>query len=104
MKSDQKKVAGEISLSPNIFRFAVEQAATGIVIIKEGVVLYANPEACRIAGYDNPDEVKGTDVLGYIVKEDQEIVKSFILDVRESKKICFPVVFLKRGPERRTGP
>ncbi|NIA19845.1 MAG: GAF domain-containing protein [Xanthomonadaceae bacterium] len=77
---EQEVVKGyrKLADSERKYRFLVEQAAEGIVTTKDGIILYANPQFCKMAGYD--EKVPGTAL-------------SDILDLANRQQIMTPCLY-----------
>lgn len=70
------------------YRFLVEQAADGIVTVKNGVIDYANPQFWRLAGYDDPpSDIVLADVLDLPGRQ-QIMTPCQYLEAREQEEAC----------------
>jgi len=57
-------------------RTIVEGSSEGIILTGEGRrIIYANPVAAEIAGYDDPEELMGLDVSEFLAPEDWERIR-----------------------------
>jgi len=57
-------------------RTIVEGSSEGIILTEEGGrIVYANPVAAEIAGYDDPEELMGLDVSEFLAPEDWERIR-----------------------------
>ncbi|HMA92132.1 MAG TPA: PAS domain S-box protein [Polyangiaceae bacterium] len=62
------------------FRLLVDSASDGIAIHRAQILLYVNPEAVRLFGYQSPDELVGRPLLELV---DPDLQVNFELRVRE---------------------
>jgi PAS domain S-box-containing protein len=60
-----------------LYRSLVEQAFDGLVIIREGELVYANPAFAVMTGYE-PEEVLGMNVMCFVAPGSQELVAAHI--------------------------
>jgi len=51
------------------YRVLVENSQTGIFIVQNGILVYANPTICELMGYPS-EEVLGTSIMRYVHSED----------------------------------
>ncbi len=56
------------------YRLLVENAGDGIFIAQDGKLLFVNPRALQLAGYEQPGEVVGRSMLDFIYPEDHAMV------------------------------
>ena len=61
------------------YRLLVEGAPDGIVVHREGTILYANDAFAQIVGAP-PEEIIGTPVLNHVHPDDRESVRERVLD------------------------
>jgi PAS domain S-box-containing protein len=64
------------------FRKMVEGAPDGVVISRDGVVLYANPVAVRMLGYDSPAELVGGSMARFLEPESLAVMRRRIERMR----------------------
>lgn len=55
------------------YRRIVELSPDAIVVLGEGLVVFANQSCERLLGLDSPDEIWGTEFLGFIHPDDKEL-------------------------------
>nr|WP_283246033.1 ATP-binding protein [Bacillus suaedae] len=71
----------ELENSENLYRQLVEKSPDGIIIEKEGELLYANPAAAILHGVSNEQDLIGRNISSLLVSEDtfdndQKIIKT----------------------------
>jgi PAS domain S-box-containing protein len=67
----------ELLDSEQRFRGLVEQALAGIYIIQDGRLVYVNPRAAEILGYDSMDDLAGRELLQFVAEADRgKVVES----------------------------
>lgn len=71
--TSRRNATEALRTSEENYRTLVEMAAMGIVIISEGTVVYANPLASTISGFDN-GEIVGRSFLDFIAPSDRKRV------------------------------
>lgn len=72
----------ELENSENLYRQLVEKSPDGIIIEKEGELLYANPAAAILHGVSNEQDLIGWDISSLLVSEDtfdhdQKIINTY---------------------------
>jgi PAS domain S-box-containing protein len=63
------------------FRLLVDSAADGIVIYRARILLYVNPEAVRLFGYQSPDELVGRPLVDLVDPEHRPSIDVRLGDV-----------------------
>ena len=71
----RKAMEDELRESEARFRALVEQSMTGIFVIDEGRIVYANPRFAEMLGHTT-DEVIGRSTEDFVVPEDMPVVKA----------------------------
>ncbi len=61
-------------LSPLLQHIEVLVATTGIIVVQDGWLKYANPKVVKICGY-SPDELQAKHVLAFILRSDRQKVR-----------------------------
>jgi PAS domain S-box-containing protein len=72
------------------FRLLVDSAADGIVIYRAQILLYVNPEAVRLFGFETPDELVGRPIIDLV---DAENRPSFDLRLGNVEAVSGPSLF-----------
>lgn len=78
--TEHRMAAEAFQAAEQRFRLLVDSASDGIVIHRAQILLYVNPEAVRLFGYQSPDELVGRPLLELV---DPELQLSFELRARE---------------------
>jgi PAS domain S-box-containing protein len=82
------------------FRRLVEGAPDGVVISRDGIVLYANPSALRLLGYERSDEVIGKSMSLFLDGESLMTMRQRLQQMRETGQQPSPFEY---GARRRDG-
>ncbi len=61
------------------YRHLVEAAPDGVVVSRNGVVLYANPAALRLLGYANASEMVGRSMAEFLSPEDMRVMRERVM-------------------------
>jgi PAS domain S-box-containing protein len=69
------------------FRALVEGAPDGVVISRDGVILYANPAGVRLLGYDTPDELVGRSLATFLSPREIERMVRRIGEIRAGARL-----------------
>ena len=76
MDVTDRKVAEEaVRLSEQKFRTLIERSPTLVLVHRKGTIIFANPAAVRLLGYDSPDELVGMSALEITHPDDRESVR-----------------------------
>ncbi len=65
------------------YRELVERLPIGVAVYSDGVLRFANPEAARIAGFDDPAELEGRELATLMPEEERERVREQTRRVEE---------------------
>lgn len=68
-RSEQQRTADAFEASERRFRLIVDAATDGVVVERNGIVLYANAAAARLLGYDKPEALVGRPLLEFVHPE-----------------------------------
>jgi PAS domain S-box-containing protein len=68
--SVEREVEAALRRSEARFRFLVESAPDGVVILKRGVIVFINPKAARLLGVGGVDEALGRPIAAFQPPED----------------------------------
>ncbi|MRR35061.1 PAS domain S-box protein, partial [bacterium] len=83
-----KHISDALRESEDRYRSLVESSPDGIIVHREGKLLYANPMALRISGASSLDQVRSMNVLDLITPEDRDSVSTRMRQVMsEGRKI-----------------
>jgi len=88
----------ELRAAEEQFRGLVEQSISGIWIIQDRRIAYANPRLAEIFGYASPEELVGRDVLEVVAEKDRALVTENIrrrMD-GEVKSIAYTLTGLRK--------
>ena len=84
--SQRRQAEQALLLSEEKFRHLVEFGLEGILIVDfSGTILFANMAAARTAGFTDPGQLTGTNVMGFIAPEFREQVIADFAHVEESR-------------------
>lgn len=82
-QSEQTLAAEAFAASERRFRLLVDSANDGIAVHREGVLLYANPAAVRMLGYERAEEIIGRPILEFVHPDYREAVRERISDLAQ---------------------
>jgi PAS domain S-box-containing protein len=68
--SGEREVMAALRRSEARFRFLVEAAPDGVVILKRGIIVFINPKAARLLGLTEPDQALGRAIASFLPPED----------------------------------
>jgi PAS domain S-box-containing protein len=68
----------ELRKSEERFRNLIDASPVPIILARDGRFVYTNLAFCRMAGYDNPAEITGRDLLEFVAPEYQERVTGYV--------------------------
>ncbi|HSR98394.1 MAG TPA: ATP-binding protein [Kofleriaceae bacterium] len=68
--SGEREVVAALRRSEARFRFLVEAAPDGVVILRRGLIVFINPKAARLLGVAGPDEALGRPIATFLPPED----------------------------------
>jgi PAS domain S-box-containing protein len=68
--SVEREVEAALRRSEARFRFLVESAPDGVVILKRGVIVFINPKAARLLGVDRVEQALGRPIAAFQPPED----------------------------------
>jgi PAS domain S-box-containing protein len=96
--TEQRVTSEAFQAAEQRFRLLVDSAADGIVIHRSQILLYANPEAVRLLGYQSPDELVGRP-LGDLIDGDYRARFDLHLgeDGSPGPSEVFETMFLRKG-------
>jgi PAS domain S-box-containing protein len=94
----RKQNEAELRAAEEQFRGLVEQSISGIWIIQDGRIVYANPRIAEIFGYASPAEMVGRDVLERIAEKDRALVTENIRRriAGEVKSVAYTITGLRK--------
>jgi PAS domain S-box-containing protein len=86
-----------LNLDGNIFQIITEKALSGITLVNDRLdIIYANPAAVEIYGYDSLEEAKKASILNSIAPESLELVvertKNRLLGHENSPRITYKII------------
>jgi two-component system, cell cycle sensor histidine kinase and response regulator CckA len=79
--SQETHAAEAFAASERRFRLLVDCANDGIAVHRDGVLLYANPAAVRILGFDSAKEMIGRSLMDFVHPDHRQMVQGRIADV-----------------------
>jgi len=77
---EREKAENLLTVSEENYSSVIENSLTGICIIQDGVIKFANTRAAEIYGYSK-EEITGIDSLALVPPEDRDFIK----DIREKR-------------------
>ena len=83
--SERKRVEKALIESEEKYRILVERATDGILIIRDGIIAYANPRMAMLSGY-SVDELLDSSLVAYVDKEDLGKLNAYY-NARMNKKV-----------------
>jgi PAS domain S-box-containing protein len=86
-------------VAPSDFRLLVENAPDGIVVSRDGIVLYANRAAARLLGHDDVSELVGKPMT-FLDRKSAEVMRQRVQRMAETGERLVPREYLAR---RRDG-
>lgn len=101
--TEQKKASEELKINQESFKSLVEFSPDGIIIHENGKLLYGNPSAKKILGYEDvPDEkIMNKDIFQFIEKKYHKIVKERMEKTHKGEPLGFMETEFVR-PDGRT--
>jgi PAS domain S-box-containing protein len=83
--SDQVRAVDAIKRSEANFRALIERLPSAVFVHREDrVMVYANPAAAALVGYDSPDDLVGRPVLDLVPPDDRELVSRRMTETLET--------------------
>lgn len=79
--TESRLVENAFQAAEQRFRLLVDSAADGIVIYRAQVLLYVNPEAVRLFGFETPDDLVGRPLIDVVDVEHRSSFELRIADV-----------------------
>jgi PAS domain S-box-containing protein len=76
--NETAKKERQLRESEERFRNLIEASPVPIVLTRSGFFIYVNSAFCRMAGYENPEDVVGKNILDMIDQEDREKVAGYV--------------------------
>jgi PAS domain S-box-containing protein len=73
------------------YRILVESSPEPIAVHSQGVIVYANPAAARLMGADEPSQLLGMPVLGFVHPDDRQIVIDRIRRTQQEGRLAVAV-------------
>nr|HID59599.1 PAS domain S-box protein [Desulfobacterales bacterium] len=74
--AERKRVEEALRESEEKYRIITENSLSGIIIIQEGIIKYANPRFGEMVGYE-PDEIIGQEALRFVHPDDRKLVDQY---------------------------
>jgi len=71
---DKKEAELALVESEQRFRTLVESSPMSILMLRQGKYIYGNPASIRFLGFDNPQDIVGTDALDMIASEYRDLI------------------------------
>jgi len=98
--TEQRITSEAFQAAEQRFRMLVDAAADGIVIYRAQILLYVNPEAVRLLGFDSPDELVGKPLNDLIDREHRTSFDAYLNDLELSHSSgVFESAFVHRTGE-----
>jgi diguanylate cyclase (GGDEF)-like protein/PAS domain S-box-containing protein len=82
--TDKKKIEDSLKNSEKRYRQLVEYSPDGIVIHRDGIIKYINPEGVRIFGGESAVDILGTDVLRFFPADTHKSIKERLKSLYDS--------------------
>src|SRR5690606_7808011 len=80
-QSEQTHTAEAFAASERRFRLLVDAANDGIAVHRDGVLLYANPAAAHILGYQRIEDIIGRSVIEFVHPDYRPMVAQRMADL-----------------------
>ncbi len=97
--SERKRMEEALRESEEMSRGMLESAATGVYMVQDRAFQYVSPLFADISGY-TPDELLGTDPLGYVHPDDREMVrKAAIKSLKGKSSQPYEYRFMRKDGE-----
>jgi PAS domain S-box-containing protein len=98
----RRQAEAALAASETRFRSVVESAPDGVAILRGTTVLYLNPAAAQMLGYDTATSVIGQSVLGLIHPDDAPLARERIAElVRSKAPLSAPTEYRSRRVDGR---
>lgn len=88
--------AAELADARESYRQLVEAAPVGIIVHREGEIVFANPEGAAIVGASDPGELVGLQILEFAHPDQREFIAERIRQAAEERGRVEPVEILAR--------
>ncbi len=85
--SDRRVTEEALARSEARFRLLIEKSPDGIVVLREGRLVYANPAVVRMFGYARSEDLLGRSIVDLTVPEDRPILLSRLPAVAAGESI-----------------
>jgi two-component system, cell cycle sensor histidine kinase and response regulator CckA len=82
-RSEETHAEEAFAASERRFRLLVDCANDGIAVHRDGVLLYANPAAVRILGFDSAEEMIGRAMMEFVHPDHRQLVAGRLADVAQ---------------------
>jgi len=82
---EQRRAAVELQESEDRYRALFDASPNSICVVQNGEYAYANPEAARMMGYENPEDVIGVSALDTIAPKSLKLVAERMNRLAEGK-------------------
>ncbi|MFL5320109.1 MAG: ATP-binding protein [Myxococcaceae bacterium] len=85
-----ERAEADLSLrhSEQRFRQLIDFLPDFVLVHRDGNIMFANPSAARILGYDAPSELMGTTLLSHVRDDFQDVVRDRISGIKRSGTIA----------------
>ena len=80
----RKQAESQIARAEALFRSLVLSAPDGIVILRGPFIVFANPAAAQLLGYDKPEDVLGRSMLDLLHPDDARLAQERIQNILRS--------------------
>ncbi|MBI2393194.1 MAG: PAS domain S-box protein [Deltaproteobacteria bacterium] len=98
--SDRERSVAALKASEARFRNLIEGAPDGVVISRDGTILYANGAAARMLGHDAPSTLVGDSLARYLEPADVQVMRARIMETIRTRRPLPPREYRAR---RRDG-
>ena len=88
---DHSRTIKALEESEEKYRTLVDLAPDAVLVHRDGVVLYVNPECVRLVGAHSPDDLIGRDILPFIHPDDRPMALEHLRLMKESA-VTIPLV------------